>query len=243
MARQLAQASSFVSFAGPLEDCEAALTPVSGVVWVEGHNLPPPPELEVIVEAAFRRALSGSALGPVPPPLVRLSGARASGPATVRFAFEVLPGPAGSSSSSADDLASVRAVLASRLQSEAVCRGAALLLPTLVEFLEVAAPAVDKCRLRLELDEAVGGTLPMENTANAPFCSRVRLDGVGRSAGAVQPSSRLRDESPTAWNLERDPALKARVLAGALPLSSPMGQAMAKQRQFMVAACGQGMKL
>lgn len=248
-----ADARSWLQSAAAIWSPPPAAAGVSGIIWIEGSDLPSSQTLEPIVQAALEHALTGTGPGQPERPLVRLSGARTNG-STTRWCFEVSPVLPYSEKGSADRemLADARDVMASRLQSEASCRGSARLLPALVEQLDESCIACGRCRLRLELDEAVGSR-PSDGWAEAPardgemaipealscWVPQVRLPQWGasgldfarasHSAAAAATRSSSQDlpqtpPSPTAMNLARDPELRARAMAGAVSFDSELGR-------------------
>jgi len=152
-----AQASWLQSAAAVFASSPAvACIGVTGIIWVEGNDLPPTDVLEPLVRAAFESALAGSLSGETERPVVRLSGARTNG-ATARFCFEACPAPLPKHAlDDQRELVDARDALAARLHSEASCRGSARLLPALVEEFEAQAIPCFRCLLRIELDEAIG---------------------------------------------------------------------------------------
>lgn len=247
---------------------------LGGVIWVEGQDLPPAQALEPLLHAALTQAFTSTGPGSPEPPAVRLSSARTNG-ATVRFCFEVAAVLSASEASWGPVAkADARATLASRLQCEALCRGSARLLPTLVELLEAECPGCSHCRLRLELDEAtgcpgegraLGNAAGLEDVAGqrtsaglscwvsnmmtrmpsrayseplptASWTSSQEWTGSGVSARPVAvvstppPQLEARSTSPTAINLARNPKLRARVMASAIPLDSELGRRLSGRR-------------
>lgn len=208
---------------------------------MEGNDLPGTSVLEPIVQAALEIALTSTGSDESVPPLVRLSGARTNG-STTRFCFEVSP-VLPKLLADKQAIVDARDALASRLQSEASCRGSARLLPALVEQLDVQAVCCGRCRLRLELDEAVGSptegwvesagpapsavqglALPAWASAGKDGSKAAASSGPTAAAAPAKEDFPQRPSSPTAANLARNPELRARVMAGAIPFDSEMGR-------------------
>jgi len=201
-----------------------------GVVWVDGSGLPPPPVLAPAVEAALTATLAR--VSAASPPELRVHGGSVESATSMSSGFHFEVRVASGS----------LLPLVECLKAEAACRGAERLLPELVALLEEKAPAFGHCRVRLELQEEA--TLPMgpptmepvspaaaevQKPRGSPSPATLLAGGpspkdLRRAGGSPAGPASDRTPSPTAGNLARDPALKARVMQGAIPLMSPDGR-------------------